>query len=398
MQIKSFSPRQRRVLAACFITYFCAYIGRLNMSATLDSIMNEMNVTSAQGGSLQTVFAVVYACGQFAFGALVDHVNPRKLMATGLIGSALANLAFSFSHSFGLLLGLWAMNGLFQSMLWTPIVRLMAENFAGEKRKKASFTMSFTLALGHLAAWALSGAMCSTLGWRKAYMLPAAILVVACATFMLLLPSGTGEGKETKTQKDGAIEKMPLKSLASTGLVFVLLLCMLNGFVRDGVITWAPTILGAEKGMFTLIIPCINLVGILFGSIAVRRAGASVRLVVAAMMALCVVPALILFGVPAAPVFLLAILLSLMSAILYGTNPMLTTLIPMAYHKVGRVGLVAGLVDSFIYLGSALAGVATGALRDATGSWQGVFLLWAGSALIGAAAAWISVKGEKKLV
>ena len=80
-----FSGRQLRVIVACFLAYFCAYIGRLNMSATLGHVIEAMKVDETLGGTLQTVFAIVYASGQFIFGAMVDRVRPRILLSVGLI-------------------------------------------------------------------------------------------------------------------------------------------------------------------------------------------------------------------------------------------------------------------------------------------------------------------------
>ena len=80
----------------------------------------------------------------------------------------------------------------------------------------------------------------------------------------------------------------------------------------------------------------------------------------------------------------------------YGINPMLTTLIPMEYERAGRVGLVAGMSDCFIYLGSSLAGVVTGAISDSAG-WSLVFTMWCAVALVSLALAFLSMRGGRRL-
>ena len=75
---------------------------------------------------------------------------------------------------------------------------------------------------------------------------------------------------------------------------------------------------------------------------------------------------------------------------------MINTLIPMEYERAGRVGLVAGLVDCFIYLGSALAGTAAGALSDSYG-WGAVYTVWALVSALGAALAFVSIRGGKRM-
>ena len=68
---------------------------------------------------------------------------------------------------------------------------------------------------------------------------------------------------------------MPIKKLiCGTGLAALLVCCICIGFVRDGVVTWAPTVLGSgSRGMslsstlLSLIIPPLNI----FGIVLVRR-------------------------------------------------------------------------------------------------------------------------------
>ena len=65
-------------------------------------------------------------------------------MLIGLMGSALVNIAFSFCPYFPLLLALWFMNGALQSLLWTPIVRILAVHFRDETRNSAAFFLSIS--------------------------------------------------------------------------------------------------------------------------------------------------------------------------------------------------------------------------------------------------------------
>lgn len=91
---------------------------------------------------------------------------------------------------------------------------------------------------------------------------------------------------------------------------------------------------------------------------------------------------------------LCALLMGLCCAANFGVNPLLNALIPMDYDKSGRVGLVAGLIDCFIYIGSALTGVAAGAVIDVVG-WQGVYAMWIVVSAIGAGFGIAAIRGEK---
>ena len=412
MNVK-FTAAQRRIFIACFLSYACAYIGRLNLSAALNSVIGDMNLTDAQGGLFQTVFALTYAAGQLVNGSIVDKISARVYIFLGLALSGLCNLLFGLASSYWMMTALWALNGAAQSMLWTPIVKLMAVWFKGRRRGRASFGLSMTLVLGNLSAWALSGCMASLVGWRFSFIIPAAITSAmgVGALFMLSDAPKSGElplddeAEENVRASENGEKKavMPLKEMfLGTGFIAVLACCVCNGFVRDGIITWAPTIIVHSGGgqavnstLLSLIIPMLNLAGVLMAQRFYHIFGDNARRCAGCLMAICAGLALLLR--PASlTMATCALTLGLCCAATYGINPMLTTLIPMEYEPAGRVGLTAGLVDCFIYLGSSLAGVLTGAISDAAG-WTVVFLLWMAVAACSAALAFYSMRGGKRL-
>ena len=412
MNVK-FTAAQRRIFIACFLSYACAYIGRLNLSAALGSVIGDMQLTDAQGGMFQTVFALTYAAGQLVNGSIVDKISARIYIFLGLLFSGLCNLLFGLASSYWAMTVLWALNGAAQSMLWTPIVKLMAVWFKGRRRDKASFGVTMTLVLGNLTAWALSGFLASLVSWRMSFIIPAAVTAaMGVGAFMLLrdapradeLPlDDAAEDSARAANADAPKTAMPLKEMFfGTGFIAVLACCVCNGFVRDGIITWAPTIMAQSSGgqalnstLLSLIIPLLNLVGVLMAQKFYRIFGNSARRCSGCLMAVCAVLALLLRPARLSMVTC-ALTLGLCCAATYGINPMLTTFIPMEYEPVGRVGLTAGLVDCFIYLGSSLAGVLTGAISDAAG-WTVVFLLWMAVAVCSAALAFYSMRGGKRL-
>lgn len=417
---KAFTKSQRRIFLGCFIAYAAAYLGRLNMSAALNGVIAGMSLTDAQGGMFQTVFALTYAAGQLVNGAMVDRISARRHIVTGLILSAVCNVIFGSSAAYGLMLTAWCLNGIAQSMLWTPIVKLMSVWFFGKARGRASFGLSMTMVVGHLSAWCISGYMATLFNWRLSFIIPAAVILALGAVAFALIKdapatelekeeiqdqSATAESKDGK-KAEPAGRAMPIPSmLLTTGLGLILLCSIANGFVRDGIITWAPTIIGNLSGdaalgssvLFSLIIPILNLVGVLLGRVIYSKKGDSARWCVGMLTAgSAVLSLLVMAAVGTRSMLLSALLLGCCCAATYGINPMLTTLIPMEYDKAGRVGLVAGLIDCFIYLGSSLAGIATGALQDAMG-WNAVFIAWCAVGVAGAVLAFLSMSGRKRI-
>lgn len=369
----TFSAQQKRVLTICIVIYAAAYVCRLNLSAALSSMMQAMNLSMARGGMLQTVFAVIYAAGQFINGAIADRVNPVRYMLIGLAGSAASNLAMGLISAYPTLLAFWALNAVFQSMLWTPIMRLIALYFFDSaSRERANMTISLMLIAGHFVAWAISGFVSAYAGWRFSFLIPA---LIAFAIIVLLLHMALS--LDIRRQEEGAIARKAVQHSVmqvffSTGFPLVIVTCVLYGFIRDSVVTWTPTILarmsqgdGVSSAAFTLILPVINVAGVLLGSFFSRR-GARAHGVVAVMMIASVFCSTAMLG--GRGLLFIAVLLGMICAAMYGANPALTGLIPLEYDRIGKTSLTAGLIDSFIYLGSALAGVAGGSIFEFMGS------------------------------
>jgi len=384
-----FSSLQKRILLTCVLVYTIAYAGRMNLSAALHGIAQDLSLSMARAGALQTVFAVVYACGQLVNGTVVDHLNPAKYMLVGITGTAACNLAMGFGKTYPALLVIWSLNAVFQSMMWTPIMRLLAMYFPHKRtRERANETVALTLIVGHFVSWAISGFVSGRAGWRYSFIIPAcaAFFISVIAMFAL-----RGIGIQTKENNaQSAMQKKgqdsTLRMLASTGFFFVLGACMFHGFIRDGAITWTPTILyrmdesGAlSPAVFSLVLPVLNFIGVMIG-FELRRRGSRPHSVVSVMMitaVVCVLPLLVLTNSLA----LTAVLLGCMCAAMYGANTMLTGLIPFEYHRVGKTGMTAGLVDSFIYAGSALAGALAGGVYEGFGT-KALVVLWALSAAV----------------
>ena len=385
----------------CFLCYFAAYIGRLNLSASLTAVSRSMVISDTQAGLFQTVFALVYAVGQVVNGSLADRISTRRYISAGLFLSATCNMLFGLTDSFWLRIVLWGINGGSQSMLWTPIVKLLATWFRDESRERASFGLSMTIVIGHAAAWAIAGALSAAAQWQFAFYVPAGILALVGLAAVLLLRDVPEKKHPTKKKARHAdTPVIPLRWLFhTTGLSALLFCAVCNGFVRDGITTWAPTILAQKQSgltihstLLSLLIPLLNLFGILLGKKGYRLFHGGSRRAVGWLLLSSGALVILLLVSKEMGVAVCAVLMGLCCAANYGANPLLTTLIPMEYEQSGRVGLVAGLMDCFIYLGSALAGVATGALSDAAG-WMGVYGLWGIFSFLGAALAFLAIRG-----
>ncbi len=393
--MQRYTSKQKRILWACVVAYTSAYICRTNLTPALEAIRMDFGVTAARVGMLPTLFCIPYAAGQIATGYLADRFRARYLMLIGLLGSALMNLLFAVAPSMDVLLVLWCLNGAFQSMIWTPIVRIFAMNYEGEIRSHALFMISFTMIAGYLIAWALSGQLTSHFTWRVAFAVSGAItMLLGFFSCYAIRDCGDNRVSADRGEKEkSACAVMPIgQLLRRTDLVFVLILCLFNGYVRDSITNWAPGMLADTQNIdlsgtlgVILIIPIVNYLGILFGRSVFQKTGGHTSKALLCMVICETLFSLALLKFFNAGTVVCAGLIALCSAMAYGLNPLITSLKPMEYVDTGRVALVAGLLDAIIYVGSAFSGTFVGYLRDQYG-WAAVFASWAVFSFLSAAA------------
>jgi len=145
-----------------------------------------------------------------------------------------------------------------------------------------------------------------------------------------------------------------------------------------------------ESGRFTagspllilIIVPLINLGGILFVRQINRRLNGACLQTLLLVFALVTVCALLMNLFLAQWFWLILLMIVLLLALTYGMTPILTSVIPFQFAQYKRVALTAGVIDFAIYLGAALSGLVSGLVADHF-AWSGVMLLWLAAAVVG---------------
>jgi len=414
---KDMKKWQIRIFAACFIAYTAAYICRVNISVALPSIQDALRLNSTSIGLIGTSFFWIYAIGQLVNGYIGDRVNSRTFIFIGLVVSAVLNVLFGFSSILIILVLLWGANGIFQSMLWGPIVRTLSNWYPSRMHNSVAFGMSFSLIIGYLLAWGISGLVLARLEWRWAFWIPAGIvLLLACVWYVMarnkpsdagfsdvhLVRHENGEGIdddyiETET------ESVPFwKLIKGTNLLFIAFTGIAQGMIKDSVSFWSPKLLMDTQNLsliltvgVVLIIPVLNFIGIIFAGWLNRLLKYKEKLtILLLMLGSCISSLGLVFLIDKSAV-LSVILIAGASAFVFGANPAMTAIIPLSYKQYGRVSSVAGFIDFSIYLGSGLAGAFTGFIVDSSG-WNNVFIMWCLISFLGAVSMGVSLIRESR--
>ena len=223
MYARRVSERRNRHVAwgLTFLAYATYYTGRKGFSVAKKPIHDQLGISEATLGLIDTAYLSAYALGQFVSGVLGDHVGARRLVGYGMLLSAACCAAFGASRA-ALLFGVcFCVNGFAQSTGWPGTTRAMAEWTTPQNRGTVMAFWSTCYQVGGLAATMLAGRLLGLWGWPAAFYGPAIVLVVVAVLVLLFLRTGPSSQAPIAAQQalsDGktVAEPAPIVVLAST--------------------------------------------------------------------------------------------------------------------------------------------------------------------------------------
>lgn len=389
---------RRKVFVLCWLAYASAYLCRTNLAIVLPLMKTAFHWNNAMVGLFGSAFFWAYAIGQLINGWIGDKINPKYFIATGLIGTASINLLIGIYHQLYFMLIIWALNGFVLAMLWGPIVRISAAWFPPSKRTKLAIGLALSMIGGYVLSWGLVGVVIQYTSWEWGFFVPAAFTGLYALLFlrkMVATPKTLGFEDYSHGEEDSSQVKMVINTISLPRLIvderlwLVAVACMVQGVIKEGITLWTPSFLSDQYhltqstvSLVATIVPLVSVMGIfLAGWLNEKWQGKEKKPLVFLLM-MTMFCCLVLYAMIGQFIALDIILLGSISALLYGVNMLLLTMIPLRYAKYQKASGVTGFLDFSVYLGAGLSGFLTGWLIDGVG-WSMITLLWAGISMIG---------------
>ena len=175
-----------------------------------------------------------------------------------------------------------------------------------------------------------------------------------------------------------------LRLIADKKIYVICGICVCLGFVKESISVWGPTMMAEMLGMdlqassiVLFLIPLGNLGGIFWAKfLADRQKHGTVQTLFPLFSAIVLASALMLLAGKNL-LILTAAMIVILSAMSYGCNSVLLSMIPLIYTKYGIVSTLIGFFDFSSYVGASVSSVVAGALI-ANDQWQILTLLWLG--------------------
>lgn len=389
------TPRQGTALfLLCWAAYAAAYVGRYNYSAVMGAMTAEGVLSLQAAGAVSTGYFLCYAAGQILSGFACQRLSPYGMILAGLALSGGCNLGMAAAPA-ALMPVLWAANGLFQAMVWPPIVRLFAECMPLAQQKGACININSTTPAGTLISYAVCAVLLALTGWRAAFTVSGAVLLgMACVWAVASVPLRRAAPAVQQPVDPPAAATAPRKNrgsglgaLLGAGLALLVIPVVLHGALKDGVTSWVPTMVQANfavspafSAAVSMILPLVNLTGAYLAGWLDRYFRNELKTAAALFTVACAALALL----PLAVGWSLAasmVLLALTTAAMLGINTLFINVMPVRAGRSGGAAALSGLLNAVTYVGAAAATWGVGAAAGTWG-WSAVFLLWLAMALL----------------
>lgn len=376
--------------ALCFALYLAQYLGRYCLSACISSMVANGFFTKTELGTVATCFFAAYAIMQIPSGLLGDRLRASRLVGLGIAGSTLITFAFAFIQNIALMRVLWFTNGILQALVWPGLMHILADvNAQAEDPGKplmSIVTLTLSGPVGVLASYGLCAVLLRHLPYRYCFLAAGILMtVIVLGWFLIAVPMLVPDDREvpelTATQT-AAKGKAFWTEMLSAALPMVLLVAFCHGMLKDGLTTWIPTYLTETLGLandaalfLTTLLPIVNFGAVYLADFLNKKIFRNEMTASAACFALTllVLAAMIAFcrnSVLGTVLCFLAV-----SLLMISVNTLILSFMPLCFTRLSLVSTVTGIIDSVIYVGSALSTTVFAVIAENYG-WSGTRMLW----------------------
>ena len=182
------TPARLLVLCAARVFLFCTF---MTVAAVIPLLMRDWGLSATAAGAIVSTFTLCYALSVFAFGWAADHFGARRMVLASALAAAVTSASFGLlARDWGSAMLLYALVGLAQGGVYTPLIMVLSDEVPPAKRGNAMGWLIASTSTGYAASLLVAGLGVALGGWHAAFLLSgllpaagAALLVVALWPF-----------------------------------------------------------------------------------------------------------------------------------------------------------------------------------------------------------------------
>ncbi len=378
------------LIILCWVVYTCSYIGKLGYNANIIQIEKLFNVSHSKSGMVSTLFFFSYGSGQIINGIFCKKYNIKYVVFCGLVLSGLVNALIGLTSNFTVVQVSWVINGGALSVLWTALVRLLAETLDKKQMGTAVVIMGTTVATGTFLVYGLSALFVAFKVFKLIFFIAGALLPTIALIWLFVVTPLTNRikdlGQEIKENEQEVEERRKEKvgkGFGGIGFLFVIFatFAVMTNFVKDGLTTWVPTVLNETYSLpdYASILMTLSLpLCAIFGTWLVVKVNKKIDSFVSICGIMFLVSATLIglvISLLSKNVFVVTVIsFALVSLLMAGVNNVVTSMMPLYWKDRVNSGMVSGVLNGFCYVGSTASSYGLGLVADFKG-WDAVFWL-----------------------
>ena len=376
-----------RFVLLCSFIYFVSYVTRTNYGAVLSEMVTNLGLSKSELSVALTGSFITYGAGQLVSGYMGDHIHPKKLLAAGLLATSILNLMIPLCASAPMMAVIWCINGFAQSFMWPPLVKTMLMLLTYEDYEAKIVNVGYGSSSGTIFVYLVAPLCILISGWRLMFIVSGVMGLTGLLIWQRKCPSFTLTYPERK-MTDMHNSKKKTK-LVTPLLIIAVIGILLQGILRDGVATYMPSFisetyhLSNEISILTgVLLPIFSLLCCKLAAKIHHSCLHNLLTFSALLFLICSGMALPLyFFYEKAPV-LSVVLLTILNACTHGINLMLISYLPAKLADREHLSTMAGLTNSFAYLGSAVSTYLIPLAAESHG-WTATLFIWLVTAVTG---------------
>ena len=164
---------QIRLLAVLALINFVNFAARQVFVPIIPLLRNDLHVSDAELGSLQTFLLLVLAVGSIPFGFFADRFSRKAIIAIGIVCWSVATFAGGLTSSFLFFLIARSVVGLGEAAYAPAAQSMISGGFPQERRAVAQAIFASGMLLGGAAGHVLGGIVGPRYGWHEALFIVA---------------------------------------------------------------------------------------------------------------------------------------------------------------------------------------------------------------------------------
>jgi len=386
------------IVFLCALIYFISYLTRKSFSTIIIAISSGTGILETELGVVITVNFIAYGIGQLISGFLGDKIQPKKLVALGLITTVLMNLAIPFTKSHVLMAVLWSINGFAQAFMWPPIVKILMSELSEVEYKKNIQKVLWASSFATVFLYLVCPLILHLFDWTFVFYFAAFGGLVGLIYWCYVCPEIELVKKVQKAEKTEK-KKIPFAFV----FIPIMLAIILQGALRDGVTDWMPSFvqsifnLPEESSILSgVFLPFFSMFSYAITTWLYTRKFKNPLACSAFVFAIGMVSAVILWLFPSSSLILSITMSTILTVCMHGVNFLLICLLPGYFKRTGKVSLISGILNCCTYIGSALATYVIPMIAAGEGGWNLNLFTWVIITIVGCLVCVLSIPKWKK--